>query len=439
MLFIARLSAAFLSFQLASSSSVDSPSNLRGSTLALEEEDYNLDDIDNDYGKEYEKEYEDEEKESLDYLELEEKADYEEKDGYDYKSEDPLFSSALKQDEIPLLRSVRNRPALSKPDANMKIELGRFSADDIDIHFDSDSGELLLERRFRLEVSNAAIEKAKASEGNFKVKALNPNEVFNQKKNRKQEISTEAFIPDHLAVRIPGEKDNGKTRHVFGEDERYIFYDTSYPFSTVGRTSTGCTGTMIGPRFILTAYHCIEGAGSITFTPSYYDGVAPFGTANVIESIHWNLVDTSDGFYNDEVAYDYAVSILDRRMGDITGWMGVKNYDDSWNNKAYWSNIGYPAGFAGNQKPTFTSGGAIWTTEDYSCDGLDGKVLGHFIDIEGGHSGGPLYAEFSDGLKIVGVQSSEAHSASYNINGDNQAAGGQAMLDLAWYAWDHYA
>lgn len=53
------IAAAFLSFQLASSSFVDSPSNLRGSTLALEE-DYILDDIDNDY----EKEYEDKENES---------------------------------------------------------------------------------------------------------------------------------------------------------------------------------------------------------------------------------------------------------------------------------------------------------------------------------------------------------------------------------------
>merc|ERR1711937_690889 len=84
------IAAAFLSIQLASSSLVDSPANLRGGTLALEE-DYNLDDL-GDY-RDNEKEYEDDEEESLEHFEVEEDMDYEEEeeggyDGYDYENAD---------------------------------------------------------------------------------------------------------------------------------------------------------------------------------------------------------------------------------------------------------------------------------------------------------------------------------------------------------------
>jgi len=70
--------------------------NLRGSTLALE--DYNLDDL----GIDYEKEYEDEEKENLEYLELEEDVDYEE-NGYEDASEvlrDYIDYTELKEDNM---------------------------------------------------------------------------------------------------------------------------------------------------------------------------------------------------------------------------------------------------------------------------------------------------------------------------------------------------
>merc|ERR1711862_667359 len=117
--------------------------------------------------------------------------------------------------------------------------------------------------------------------------------------------------------------------------------------------------------------------------------------------------------------------------------MGVKNYHESWNNGPYWSNIGYPGSFAG--KPTYTSGGAIWTTKKYSNDGIsDGKVLGHFIDTERGHSGGPLYAYWPRGPCIVGIHSSASFNPAYTDNGDNQAAGGAAMLDLAHYSLTKY-
>ena len=71
---------------------------------------------------------------------------------------------------------------------------------------------------------------------------------------------------------------------------------------------------------------------------------------------------------------------------------------------------------------------------------MTGKVLGTFIDVEEGHSGGPLYAYFNqsgtgeDYPSVVGVISTEALLPFRTAFGDNEASAGQRMLDLVSYA-----
>ena len=175
----------------------------------------------------------------------------------------------------------------------------------------------------------------------------------------------------------------------FGSEDRYDFKSTSHPFSTVGLVSKSpsgsCTGTMVGPRHVLTATHCLT--SDMTFTPGYNDGDAPFGTARV--STYWKFSAwerrSNDELYDDEVAFDYAVLILDQRMGDYTGWMGVKDFSESWKGGEYWDNIGYPDDIARNSRPVYSTGGSIWSVETYTRRALNGKmytgkVLGSFID-----------------------------------------------------------
>src|SRR5512139_3750738 len=116
------------------------------------------------------------------------------------------------------------------------------------------------------------------------------------------------YLPDHLGLSIlpkqvpreltvprrmrapslpdrPGEVHEATT--IFGPDNRYLFFDTAFPWCTTGRVDTPggqASGTMVGPRHLLTCSHAIQwntdgSAGWVKFTPSYFDGSAPFGVA----------------------------------------------------------------------------------------------------------------------------------------------------------------
>ena len=84
-----------------------------------------------------------------------------------------------------------------------------------------------------------------------------------------------AFVPDHLAfdlrpkkrvrphIRIPRELERGIRYNttIFGDEDRDVFRDTSYPWGAFGRCETNFgpfSGVMIGPRHILTCNHGVD-------------------------------------------------------------------------------------------------------------------------------------------------------------------------------------
>lgn len=266
------------------------------------------------------------------------------------------------------------------------------------------------------------------------------------------------FPPDHLSVRPtpaklprelrvpkridalagPGVK---RATTVFTPEDRLIFNDTAYPWSTVGRVDTAggtATGVMVGPRHMITCSHAIDwlpagsgaAAGWVKFTPSYFDGSEPFGVAWGVH-IYWDVQVTGPTIDGTEEQHDYVSIVLDSRIGDLTGWMGVERYTDAWDGGTFWSHVGYPGDLASAARPSF-QGGIALNGSDSQPDAHE--VMTHQADVWPGQSGGPMFGWWDGeaGPRTVSVQSWENSSA-------NGASGGSNMVDLAIRALNDFA
>ena len=265
-----------------------------------------------------------------------------------------------------------------------------------------------------------------------------------------QPLHTDAFLPDHLALRaqphrLPRElergpsligKGLGRSRErgfqattIFPPDNRFVFNDTAYPWSTCGRVDSPLgqgSGVMVGPRHLLTVSHVVQWnsnntAGWVRFRPSYFDGSAPFGEAWATLTyykykVNGPTIDFIEGMY------DYVCIVLDHPIGNLTGWMGSRGYTDSWDGGTYWAHIGYPGDLTGGNRPTFQ--GSI-SLDGYWWEFDSHEAMSHQADVWPGQSGGPFFGWWTGdvGPRVVATQSSQNSS-------ENNASGGQDLVDL---------
>ena len=274
-----------------------------------------------------------------------------------------------------------------------------------------------------------------------------------KRRQSEQELAEQltSYVPNHLGfsatprnwaksvtrIRPSGAEPRIATT-VFGSDDRRAFRDTAYPWSTIGlvQTNRGAgSGVMIGPRHLLTVSHVIDwtappgfAADWVRFTPSFYDGNAPFGEAYG-SHIYWYVQEDGDGFISgNEGDYDYAVVVLDRRLGETTGWMGARGYDDDWDDLDVWSHMGYPADLNLGQRPTWQGGFTVDGTDE------DAQSILHRADVFPGQSGGPVFGFWSGdvGPRAVAVQS-------WQTSSNNGASGSMDMRDLVARARTEFA
>ncbi len=236
------------------------------------------------------------------------------------------------------------------------------------------------------------------------------------------------------------DRDLGGT--IFGTDDRYLFFDRAFPWRITGqiRTAGGrCSGTMIGPRHVLTASHCINwtedgGAGWISFSPGYFDGDRPWGEFWATHVVYW--IQAPGSLTDEETSRDYAVLVLEDRIGDIIGFAGYRTYNSSWNGGSFWQYTGYPGELSSGERPAFQDECVISSTQSQSGGGV---VLGHFNEFTPGQSGGSVWGWWDQEPwpRVVGVGSTIGSTAveqpSGTTNGDNEYGGGEALTDLiAW-------
>lgn len=203
--------------------------------------------------------------------------------------------------------------------------------------------------------------------------------------------------------------------------------DTVWPYVTVGKlffTVPGegqftCSATVVGPRLLLTAGHCVHsGTGNpgwyadFMFVPAYRDGAKPLGAWN------WYSVYVTSTWMGGGARFpnaaDYAMIVLEdqviggstKKIGEVTGWLG-------WLTQRLTPNhvhiLGYPLNLDSGEKM-------------HQVTGTVGKKLRQNAaecgsDMRGGSSGGPWVQNFgifadgqnggsnSDANRIVGVTS----------------------------------
>lgn len=213
------------------------------------------------------------------------------------------------------------------------------------------------------------------------------------------------------------------SRAIVGEDSRIrVIESTTYPFRTFGLLWTergGCSSSLVGPRTVITAAHCVY-----SHTDGWVKETLFFAGANGEDNIPYEgyeaeditimqgFIDSWNGDYGAVLPWDLAVVTLKEAAGDRLGTLGIRT-NEGEDFHAY--NVGYPA-----DKPYTT----MWADRcDVSGQEASGTQYIHRCDTKPGSSGSPMYSfvrsgvdgnRYVEGVNVAEVDTGDT-ATNYNI------------------------
>lgn len=195
---------------------------------------------------------------------------------------------------------------------------------------------------------------------------------------------------------------------LYGSDDRVRVRRTTQPQYSVhgymemtfpnGTKYVG-SGTMVRHRHVLTAGHCVYNrdaggwATSVKFSPAQDDTYLPVKAAYAT-----HLLSVSGWNDREDPQYDMGMLVLNKDVGEETGWLGLSEDTDRTLQSLTVNVTGYPG-----EKPS----PQMWT--------MSGKIKSVFaeqftytLDTTGGQSGSGVWTEFSNlpGYYCVGIHTS---------------------------------